>query len=693
MLTRDFLLEVGCEELPAIPLYKATSQLGQLLVSKLDEAGLAHGEARTMSTPRRIAVLVSDVAAETESASLTFRGPAAAIAFDDEGRPTKAAVGFARGKGADASDLVVREDGGRDYVFLDVEKPAVAAEGILADACLYAIQGVSWPRSQRWGSHHERFGRPVRWIVSLIGDEVVSFSFAGVEAGRTTRGLRVLHAEPEVADAASYEDVLEGAGVIADAERRRRMVTDGIRAIERERGLSADTPKKVFDEVVNLVEFPRVLVGSFDEEFLAVPHEIICESMLSNQRYFPLYDASGALTRNFVVVANSPLDVDETVVDGNERVVRARLYDAKFFYDEDLKVPLEDFRARLASVGFQEKLGSVLQKVERIEALVPVVAQGCGISGEALDDARRAARFCKADLVSSAVVEFTSQQGVMGGYYAEAAGESEGCALAIRDHYRPRFAGDELPRNVAGCMVAVSDKADTIAGIFAIGEPPTGSSDPYALRRAAIGIVNIARQELPQDLEPVFRAALEAYRDQGIDFELEAVLSSVLEFVQGRMVAMAREQGADPDVVAAVVGAGILAPDVFFARVKALGEARTSDAETFQNLGTAFARASHIADASLGCDVDASLLGDVELELLEATDRASREVEDALENQDYARVFGALASLRAPVDRFFEEILVMDEDTGLRENRLRLLNRFERVFAGVADMGALARKK
>ncbi len=693
MLTRDFLLEVGCEELPAIPLYKATAQMGQLFAAKLDEAGLAHGEVRTMSTPRRIAVYARDVACRTESVSNTFRGPAASIAFDADGNPTKAAIGFARGKGADASQLVVRDNGGRDYVFLEVEKPAVDAEGILADACLSAIEGVSWPRSQRWGAMKERFGRPVRWLVSLFGDEVVPFSFAGIEAGKSTRGLRVLDVEPEIPEAAAYESVLEDAGVIVDADRRRALIREGISEVERERGLVADLPRKVFDEVVNLVEYPRVLVASFDEEFLDVPHEIICESMLSNQRYFPLYDGEGNLTRNFIVVANTPLDVAETVVDGNERVVRARLYDAKFFYDEDLKVPLEEFRSRLASVGFQEKLGSVLEKVERIEGLVPAIAAAAGVDDATRGRAERAAHFCKADLVSSAVVEFTSQQGVMGGYYALAAGEPEAVASAIRDHYRPRFAGDDLPSGVEGCIVAVADKVDTIAGIFAIGEPPTGSSDPYALRRAAIGVVNIARSVLHMSLDGIVRASLEAYRAQGIDFDIDAVEAEIDEFFQGRMVVMAKDDGADPDVIAAVVGAGSLAPHEFFARIAALADARTSDVETFENLGTAFARASHIADASLGCDVDVSLLGETEKALLDATDVAERKVGEALEVQDYGRAFAALASLRAPVDRFFDEILVMDDDTALRENRLRLLNRFERVFAGVADIGALARRK
>ena len=287
MATRDYLIELGCEELPAIPLYKATKQFGDLVRDGLDAAGLAHGDVRSMSTPRRITVIVSNLAEATEAESLSLRGPAAAIAFDADGNPTKAAQGFARGKGADAFELVVREDEGREYVFLDIEKPARPATEIITEVVSASIPKLSWPRSQRWGRGHETFGRPLRWIVSLFGDEVVPVRFAGVEAGRTTRGLRVLHVEPAIADVASYESVLEDAGVIVDTDRRRQLILDGIKKIEDENGLRAETPAKIFDEVVNLVEWPQVLMGAFDEEFLQVPHEIICESMLSNQRYFP----------------------------------------------------------------------------------------------------------------------------------------------------------------------------------------------------------------------------------------------------------------------------------------------------------------------------------------------------------------------------------------------------------------------
>ena len=519
-------------------------------------------------------------------------------------------------------------------------------------------------------------------------------SFADVTSGNTTRGHRVLGpGDHVVASPAVYEQVLEDAGVLS-AERRREAILAGIAEVEAARpGCHVDTPKKVFEEVINLCEWPTVLVGTFDEEFLKVPHEIICESMLTNQRYFPIYDGEGKLTREFVVVSNSKPENAERVIDGNERVVRARLDDAKFFYEEDLKISLDEFRERLAKVAFQEKLGSVLAKSERIEQLALAIAREAHLGAHLAADAGRAAHLCKADLVSNAVVEFTSQQGVMGGYYATAMGENDEVAHAIRDHYRPRFAGDELPEGTAGCIVACADKLDTIAGIFAIGEPPTGSSDPYALRRAAIGIINILRDRLPIDPTSLIDFALELYSEQGIEFDAAEVAQQVRDFFHGRLVSMARDEKIPADTVAAVSAVHIIAPSVFFARCAALDEARKNDAETFDNLATAYARAAHISKPELGAEYDRALMGEVELALADASEAAQTAVDAALAAEDYPAAFAALAALRAPIDRFFDEVMVMDKDEQLRDNRLKLLNRFEAVFSGIANIGELARKK
>lgn len=693
--TRDFLFELGVEEMPSAPLNNAVKQLKTLISKGLDDAGLAHGDVRIISSPRRLAALVLDVAEATEEIHSVLRGPSAKIAFDAEGNPTKAAEGFARKNGMTAAELVRREDAdGTEYVFAEQNTPSEPAVPILTRVCEDLIPAIQWPnyRSQRWGSEHATFVRPVRWICCLFGEEVVPVSFADVKSGSTTRGHRVLSpGEHVVSSAASYEQVLEAAHVLS-AERREEVIRAGIARVEDELGVRVDTPTKIFDEVVNLCEWPTVLVGHFDEEFLAVPSEIICESMLSNQRYFPTYDAEGKLTRAFVVVSNADPAVSETVVDGNERVVRARLYDAKFFYDEDLKIDLEEFRVRLANVGFQKKLGTVLQKSDRMEDLALAIANEAHLGAHAASDAQRAAHLAKADLVSSAVVEFTSQQGVMGGYYATAAGEEPAVAAAIRDHYRPRFAGDELPEGIAGCVVAVADKLDTIAGMFAIGEPPTGSKDPFALRRSAIGVLNILRDRLGCGYEAIVEAALDGYLEQGLAFDKDEVEASVCAFIKGRMEQMVRDEKVSADTVAAVSAGSVTVPAQYFQLAHALEDARANDREAFDNLATAYARAAHLADAVLGSEVDSALMGDAERVLLEATDAAQANVDVARSAKDFTAVIAALAALREPIDAFFDEVMVMDEDEALRANRLRLLNRFESVFAGIANIGEMARK-
>ena len=693
--TRDFLLEIGCEEMPSAPLNNAVKQLGKLVEGGLRDAGLSHGAVRVVSSPRRLAALVSDVAVATDEVHEVRRGPAARIAFDADGNPTKAAEGFARKCGVVAADLVRREDtDGREYVFAERSVASKPAMPILSELSERVIGSLEWPnyRSQRWGSTHATFVRPVRWICALLGAEVVPVSYADVTSSNITRGHRVLGAgDHVVAEPAAYESVLESAFVLG-AERREQVIREGIAKVEAELGVIVDTPKKVFDEVVNLCEWPTVLVGHFDEEFLAVPNEIICDSMLSNQRYFPTYDKDGRLTRAFVVVSNADPAVSDTVVDGNERVVRARLDDAKFFYEEDLKQPLEAYLPKLEKVTFQEKLGTVRQKAERMERLAPVVARECGLDEAHQAMAARAALLAKADLVTQAVVEFTSQQGVMGGYYAAAAGEPAEVSEAIRDQYRPRFAGDELPAGPVGIAVAVSDKLDTICGMFAINQPPTGSSDPFAVRRSAIGVIAMLREAPGRALEELIGRSLASYAEQGLSFDADEVAANVRAFFAGRLATIARDEGIAPDTIEAVSAAGIVDPAEFLHRAHALEDARAGQPELFDDLATAYARAAHLGDVKLGLEVDEALLGDAEQALLRAVDEASATVSERLGSGDYEGSLAALASLREPIDRFFTDVLVMDEDERVRDNRLRLLNRFSHVFDGVANIGALARK-
>ena len=692
MEKRTLAFEIGTEEIPAFDLAGAVKQLSTMVPSLLDDAAIPHGAVKIFSSPRRLIVIAEEIPEATEEKNEVFKGPSAKIAFDVEGNPTKAAQGFARGKGVDPSSLVV-EDG---YVYARTHTPSVNVASLLSSVLNKIIHGLSWPRSQRWGVQSEYFTRPVRWIVALFGNEVIDFTFAGLVAGRTTYGHRFLAPGPfEVADADSLVDVVRSASVIPSEAEREQVIREGVAKAEAETGFTAVLHPKTLVEVINLAEYPTVLVGTFDEEFLKVPEEIIVDAMLVHQRYFPLYDKDGKLTNRFIVVSNGDPACAETIVDGNERVVRARLYDAKFFYDEDLKQPLESYVDHLGEVVFQEKLGTMLDKTNRIQRLADHLAEDAGLAGQDLSDVERAARLCKADLVTSAVVEFTSVQGVMGSYYAAASGETAQVAQAIEQHYRPRFAGDEAPDTVVGKIVAIADKLDTVCGLFAVGQGPTGSSDPFALRRSAIGIVAMlsGKDAVEVSLVAAIDAALASYAQQGIEFDTDAVRRDVIEFFITRTKVMMRDAGNSIDAIDAVLSAGIQEPVELINRVSALEAARSEQPEVFEDLATAYARANNLCDSKLGTEVNEGLLSEVEQALVRAVCQAESNVASALENNNYAAALSELAALRKPIDLFFENTMVMDEDQALRENRLRLLNSFVAVFANVADFALLSKVK
>ncbi len=684
--------EIGTEEIPAFDLHRATLQLEKLVPEALDAVRIPHGDVAVYTTPRRLIAIVADVADETEALEEVFRGPSVKIAFDADGNPTKAATGFARGKGVGVDALERREENGVEYVFATKSIAARDVAELLPGVLEGVITGTSWPKSCRWGTTSEYFSRPVRWLVALLDERVIPVRFAGLTAGNLTRGHRFLAPGPhEVATAADLLGVVEAAHVVSSEQAREAVIREGVAQAEQRTGARAELPEKTLLEVVNLCEQPTVLVGTFDEEFLRVPEEIIVDAMLMHQRYFPLYDADGKLTNNFIVVSNGDPAHADTITGGNERVVRARLSDAKFFYEEDLKHPLETYVDRLDEVVFQEVLGTMKDKTDRIAALARHLAADAQLGAADAADAERAAYLAKADLVTNAVVEFTSVQGVMGSYYAAACGESDQVARAIADHYRPRFSGDEPPASDVGRIVAMADKLDTVCGLFAVGQGPTGSSDPFALRRSAIGIVAMLEAGLPVSLAAAIDAALGTYQDAGIDFDRDAIRAEVADFFVTRTKVMLRDGGCSHDTMDAVLATGVEEPAQIIARTYVLEAERLGAPEAFDDLATAYARANNLRDADLGVEVDEALLSDAERALLAATDEAAACVKEALAVDHFGAALAALAALRAPIDAFFEDVLIMDDDLALRENRLRLLNRFVAVFAHVADFGKMAK--
>ena len=688
--------EIGVEEIPAFDLKGAVEQLKKMVPAAMSNLNIPFGDTEIYSSPRRLIVLVHDVARETEAKDEEFRGPAVKIAFDAQGAPTKAAQGFARGRGIDVSELTRKFEGDTEYVYATCHTDAKNTVDLLPDALLSLITGLSWPRSCRWASRRELFVRPVRWIVAMLGNSVIPLEFAGVHASNKTMGHRVLAPGfHEVKDADALLDVVRAAYVIPSQKEREEIIRSGVSRAEAKTGLTSELNPKTLTEVINLSEYPSVLVAEFDQLFLQVPEEIIVDSMLTNQRYFPLYDANHKLSNKFIVVSNGNPEYAENIINGNQRVVDARLYDAKFFYDEDLKKPLGDFVPKLKTVVFQEDLGTVYDKTQRIvkiaDALAAQLTAAGAMSAAVAKDISEAAYLCKADLVSGAVIEFTSVQGIMGAYYAKACGKNDNVAGAIADHYKPRFSGDALPQTHTGCVVAMADKLDTICGLFAVGQAPTGSSDPFALRRAAIGIVNILA-EIPQVslVSAVDFALTQLAGTLDATFDAAAVREEILNFFITRTKVIAKEEGIPADIIDAVLAVRVQEPIEMLNRVRALLAARNENPELFEDLATAYARAHNLADAAAGCDYDEAALSSVQAALARAVVACEAAVGEALEANNYAAALQALSQLRAPIDEFFECVLIVDENESVRKTNMQLLNRFTNVFANIADIGLIA---
>ena len=585
MAMRTLAFEIGTEELPAFDLHAATLKLEGIVRSAFDAEGIPVGGIEVYSTPRRLAVVVEGVPERTEKIEEVFRGPAAKIAFDADGNPTKAALGFARGKGVDASALERRDENGVEYVYAVKQTPERDVAELLPGILGGVITTIQWPKAQRWGSRSEQFSRPVRWLLALFGDEVVPVEFAGLVAGDTTRGHRFLSPGPhKVADARSYVDVLRGAYVVPSEAEREERIRAQVREAEQKVGLVAELPAKIMEEVVNLAEYPTVMVGSFDELFLAVPRR----SPLTPCSCISAISRCSTPTAPWRTSSSSPRTVtppsrriSSTATSASSRRVSMTPSSST----TRISRRLGDYVERLDEVVFQESLGTMRAKTNRIVSLAAHLADDAGLCEQDAADAVRAAELCKADLVTGAVVEFTSVQGTMGYYYALASGENEQVAHAIGDHYRPRFSGDEPPASLVGKVVATADKLDTICGLFAVGQGPTGSSDPFALRRSAIGIMSMLFAEvdpLPVSLASAIDASLATLVEGGLSFDVDSVRDEVIDFFITRAKVMMRDEGNNADAIDAVLACDVAEPLEFVRRVRALEQARRGQRESFR---------------------------------------------------------------------------------------------------------------
>ena len=686
-MRKELFLEIGTEEIPAAFLPKAMADLDALIRKEFEHARVSHGEVKTLGTPRRIALLVRELDEEQPDAEVTALGPAKKVAYDADGKPTKAAEGFARGQGVDVQDLSVASTEKGEYVAVTKRIVGRPTADLLTEILPRVIGAIPFRKSMRWGDLDVRFARPMHWIVALFDGVVVPFSFGSINSGSASRGHRFMaDASFPVRDYAHYLDECERHFVIPDPEKRKEIIRREVEQAARAAGGRVLPDEGLLEQVTFLVEYPSVVCGSFEHDFLQVPKEVLITSMREHQRYFSLVDEDGRLLPNFITVNNTLADDPAVVRRGNERVLRARLSDARFFFEEDKKLSLADRVEDLKGVVYQAKLGTSYEKMERFRTLAESLASR--LCPDVAGKVSRAAYLCKADLVTGMVGEFPELQGVMGREYALLSGEEPDVARAIHEHYLPTQAGGDLPATDIGAFVSIADKLDTICGCFGVGLIPTGTADPYALRRSAIGIIAILLDRgYDLSLTDLIDSSLDLLRHK-LTRDESLVRGDVLDFFRGRYVNLMA--GRYPsDVVEAVVAVSFDNLNEADARMAALAEFR--ERPDFEPLAVTFKRVCNIVKEGTDIPVDAGLFqDDAERELSRAFDVVASAARGKIGNKDYLAALAEIAGLKSPVDAFFDRVMVMAEDERVRNNRLALLTGIARLFGVIADFSRIS---
>ena len=686
-MKETFLVEIGTEELPPKALKTLATSFADNVEAELNQAGLTFSKIEWFAAPRRLAVKVLNLATQQPSKEIEKRGPAVSAAFDAEGKPTKAAEGWARGCGitVEQAERIATDKG--EWLVHRAKIEGQPTKNLLNGIVANALAKLPIPKPMRWADKTVQFIRPVHTVTMLLGDELIEGEILGVASARTIRGHRFLgEKEFEIQHADQYPQLLREKGsVVADFNERKAEILAKSQAKATALGGVADIEESLLEEVTSLVEYPNVLAAKFEERFLAVPAEALVYTMKGDQKYFPIYDKEGKLLPHFIFVSNINPEDPTAIIEGNEKVVRPRLTDAEFFFKTDLKQKLVDRLPRLETVLFQQQLGTLKDKTDRIEQLAGEIAKQIG-ADEA--KAKRAGLLSKCDLMTNMVFEFTDTQGVMGMHYARHDGEDEEVAVALNEQYMPRFAGDELPKSLVASAVALSDKFDTLTGIFGIGQAPKGSADPFALRRAALGALRIiVEKNLPLDLEDLVKKSAALFGDKLTN---KNVVADVVDFMLGRFRAWYQDEGIAVDVIQAVLARRPTRPADFDARVRAVSHFRTLDSA--EALAAANKRVSNIlakADATIGEINLTACVEPAEKALAEAVLVLRTEVQPLIAQSDYTAVLDKLANLRAPVDNFFDNVMVNAEDPALRQNRLAILNTLQGLFLQVADISVL----
>ena len=705
--TADFLFEIGTEEIPASYVPPVLAQLREIATESLANHRIPFGEVETLGTPRRITLSIKDVKTLQESEETEVVGPPKRIAYDENGEPTKAAIGFAKTQDVELSALRIVETERGEYIAVSKLEKGVAAREVLQGLLPEWIEALRFPKTMRWetggsgtdapekgGKGITRFARPIRWLVALLGDEVINCAYGAAQAGRVTYGHRSLHPEPITltsANLGAYIEALRVVDVIVCPTARREAIKKQVTSILEAEGHLPELDNELLDTVNYLVENPQPIVGNFSESHLELPPEVLITAMKKHQRYFPMWKNESELAAKFITISNGTDGNFDGVQHGNERVLRARLNDAEFFYTEDQKTSLADKVERLGSVIFHAKLGSLLDKTERLKTLVKFIATEIGVTNPAYTEttaahAERAAWLCKADLTTQMVIEFPTLQGITGKYYAQNSGEPEPVATAIAEHYQPLGADTPLPETEVGALIAIADKLDTIVGYFGIEERPTGSQDPYSLRRHALGTIRILQnRQLPLSLDAIVQKAIALYTVALAD----DTKTSVLSFIKERLrVILSQTQQYTPDVADAVLTVGEVNVIDIFKRASALAEFRLTP--NFEDVYNALNRVLRILPPSAPGTVDATLLqDDAEKQLNARLGESEPNFKQSIHERDYAKLLAQLAALQPAIDVFFDDVLVMAEEPALRANRLALLNKIGQYIYAIADLTKL----
>lgn len=688
MSNADLLIEIGTEELPPLALKQLSEALAGEVLAQIDEAELTHGEPRIYASPRRLGFLIPALQLRQQDRQLEKRGPAVKAAFDDDGKPTKAAEGFAASVGKRVDDLETLDTDKGSWLMARVTEEGRAAAELIPEYVARAVQKLPIPKRMRWGKRKVQFVRPVHWLVALLGDDVLDMELLDQIAGRVTHGHRFHGAdEIELKTPEEYEQRLEKEGwVITDFARRRELIQAKVVELGRKAGGTADIDEELLDEVTALVEWPVPLLGSFEEDFLRVPQEALIYAMAEHQKYFPVLDNDGRLMPAFITVSNIESKDEKVVVEGNEKVIRPRLADAAFFYDNDCRKSLEQHAEPLANVIFQQQLGTVADKCQRISTIAAQIAAHVG--GDA-DRAAQAGLLSKADLTTEMVGEFDSMQGTMGYYLARNQGLDDEVAEALHEQYRPRFSGDAVPKTKTGQALSIADKLDTLVGIFGIGQKPSGDKDPYGLRRATLGILRTTIEcQLDLDLADLVKANVDAFGDR---LSNNDVFPDVMDFIMARYRTMYQDQGIPTPVIRAVLAVTPTRPLDFDRRIRAVQTFMTQpEAEA---LAAANKRVGNILGKQgegVATEVNNGLFEEAsERSLYQALQEAEVAARPLLDNGEYDQALARLAALREPVDAFFDNVMVMADDEAIRGNRLALLSELRQLFMAVADIGEL----